>query len=52
MDICTDACIHSNQGVGPEGGDSNTHCHKGAPMFSMQRGSSRHWESGVHAYMY
>ena len=38
INSCTDACIHSNHGVGPEAGwlghtHTHTHSHKGAPRF-------------------
>ena len=56
INTCTDACTHSNQGVGPELG-SLRHSHsptQGHPGFhiTMHRGWSRHGQSGGHKCMY
>ena len=33
INMCTDACTHSKQGVGTEMGDRHKQCHAGVPLF-------------------
>ena len=56
INLCTDACTHSKQGVGTQAEvtGTQTHCHTGTPSFhqTMHRGWTRYGKSGGHTFMY